>query len=386
MGWRFRKSFSPLPGVRLTLSPSGISTSVGVGPFRVTHGTRGTAFTANVPGTGLSFRQPLGDQRTPAKFTSAPAPFGQSTPPELPAQPPRPDGQQLQEVRSASTQEMTSKGLHEFKRLLLQAKTEQIAIANELATARESERQAVNIYNRWRDGWLFRRVRKQRFQQLQAAAQHTSEVRAELEEQQGLASLPTQIELPDAARSAFHRMCDAFAGVANSAQLWDTVQERDTNRFAERTIASRSVLRKPVKFRLGKADVIDSQWDVPHLGNANGGDLYLYPGFILYFVSEQAFSLLELAEVDLIFEKVRFHETEAVPHDSKVIDRTWAKVNKDGSPDRRFKDNFEIPVALYGQITLRSPTGMREEYLVSNPEAAEGFAAAWQEFRRQSAA
>ncbi|MDR6767498.1 hypothetical protein J2W88_002779 [Acidovorax delafieldii] len=280
---------------------------------------------------------------------------------------------------------MTSKGLHEFKRLLLQAKTEQTAIAHELATAREAERQAVTIYNRWRDGWLFRRVRKQRFQQLQEAAQHSCDVRAELEEQQSLSSLPTLIELPDAARSAFHRMCDAFAAMANSARLWDAVQERDTNRFAERTAASRSVLRKPVKFRLGKADVIESDWDVPHLGNANGGDLYLYPGFILYFVSEQAFSLLELAEVDLIFEKVRFHETEAVPHDSKVIDRTWAKVNKDGSPDRRFKDNFEIPVALYGQITFRSPTGMREEYLVSNLEAAEKFAAAWQEFRRLSA-
>jgi hypothetical protein len=34
MGWRFRKSFSPLPGVRLNFSPRGISTSVGAGPFR----------------------------------------------------------------------------------------------------------------------------------------------------------------------------------------------------------------------------------------------------------------------------------------------------------------------------------------------------------------
>jgi len=33
MGWRFRKSFSPLPGVRLNFSPRGISTSVGVVHF-----------------------------------------------------------------------------------------------------------------------------------------------------------------------------------------------------------------------------------------------------------------------------------------------------------------------------------------------------------------
>lgn len=35
MGWRFRKSFNPLPGIRLNFSPRGISTSVGAGPARL---------------------------------------------------------------------------------------------------------------------------------------------------------------------------------------------------------------------------------------------------------------------------------------------------------------------------------------------------------------
>lgn len=59
MNWRFRKSFTPIPGVRLTLSPSGISTSVGVGPLRVTAGPRCSSMTLGVPGTGLSFVQLL---------------------------------------------------------------------------------------------------------------------------------------------------------------------------------------------------------------------------------------------------------------------------------------------------------------------------------------
>lgn len=60
MGWRFRKSFSPFPGVRFNFSPSGISTSIGVGPARVYIGPRGAAVSARVPGTGISFRQPIG--------------------------------------------------------------------------------------------------------------------------------------------------------------------------------------------------------------------------------------------------------------------------------------------------------------------------------------
>jgi hypothetical protein len=36
MGWRFRKGFSSLPGVRLTFSPRGVGTSIGAGTFELT--------------------------------------------------------------------------------------------------------------------------------------------------------------------------------------------------------------------------------------------------------------------------------------------------------------------------------------------------------------
>jgi hypothetical protein len=65
MGWRFRKSFSPLPGVRLNFSPLGISTSVGAGPFRFYVGSQGAAVTTRIPGTGISYRQPLHAPRSP---------------------------------------------------------------------------------------------------------------------------------------------------------------------------------------------------------------------------------------------------------------------------------------------------------------------------------
>src|SRR2546421_10361978 len=64
MGWRFRKSFNPLPGVRLNFSPRGISTSVGAGPFRFYVGSQGAAVTTRIPGTGVSYRQPLHPPRS----------------------------------------------------------------------------------------------------------------------------------------------------------------------------------------------------------------------------------------------------------------------------------------------------------------------------------
>ncbi len=59
MGYfRFRKTFSLLPGVRVNLSKTGLSTSVGGNgaTLNVGHGKRNV--TLGVPGTGLSYRTP----------------------------------------------------------------------------------------------------------------------------------------------------------------------------------------------------------------------------------------------------------------------------------------------------------------------------------------
>jgi len=57
MGFRFRRSFSLIPGVRLNVSKSGVSTSVGRRGLFFTMGPRGTRTTVGIPGTGLSYTE-----------------------------------------------------------------------------------------------------------------------------------------------------------------------------------------------------------------------------------------------------------------------------------------------------------------------------------------
>lgn len=59
-GLRFRKSWSILPGVKVNLSKTGVSTSLGGRGATVNIGTRGRSATVGLPGTGLSYRKPLG--------------------------------------------------------------------------------------------------------------------------------------------------------------------------------------------------------------------------------------------------------------------------------------------------------------------------------------
>jgi hypothetical protein len=60
MSFRFRRSLRIAPGIRLNLSPRGISTTFGAGGLSVNTGRRGTYLDAGIPGTGVHARSRIG--------------------------------------------------------------------------------------------------------------------------------------------------------------------------------------------------------------------------------------------------------------------------------------------------------------------------------------
>lgn len=54
MALRFRKSFKIAPGIRINVSKSGVSTSVGGKGLTANLSKRGTRITTGIPGTGIS--------------------------------------------------------------------------------------------------------------------------------------------------------------------------------------------------------------------------------------------------------------------------------------------------------------------------------------------
>lgn len=71
MGFRFQKRISILPGVRLNLSKSGASWSVGPRGASVNIGKRGVYGNVGIPGTGISYRERL-DKPSRSNSNSAP--------------------------------------------------------------------------------------------------------------------------------------------------------------------------------------------------------------------------------------------------------------------------------------------------------------------------
>jgi hypothetical protein len=82
------------------------------------------------------------------------------------------------------------------------------------------------------------------------------------------------------------------------------------------------------------------------------------------------------------YASTHFTEAGSIPSDSQIVGHTRARANKDGSPDRRFHENYQIPVAHYGTLLFTSPDGLDVRYLCSHPALAERFVKGWSVFRR----
>jgi len=283
-------------------------------------------------------------------------------------------------ICSASTELLTSESLKELKRVVQMAYEEHEDISGQLQTARQEKQTASERYLSWQDGFLFKRLFKKKFAQRKAQSEIADAKVAELEEQLRLTTVATHVEIAREQAEPYFKMRDEFASLSETAAIWDIKAYRATDKFHERTIAEKRVYRRRVPFSLENCDLIQWEQKVPHLQNANGGDLFLYPGFILYRAGKEAFSVIDFHDVKGSSAILKFQEEEGVPKDSKVIGQTWAKANKDGSRDKRFVNNYQIPVVLYASITLRSDTGLWEEFQFSSPERLQRFLEAWDKF------
>lgn len=376
MSWRFRQSFTVIPGLRLNLSKSGLSASIGGAPFTLNVGPRGITETASIPGTGLSYRHhvPATPHIRPHNGRSSDIPtYPPSYHPGLPSTP-------IQEIHSASTELLTSESLKELKRLIQTVFRQHEEITRDLDTARSAKIEAEERFQSWEKGFLLKQLFRKAFAQRQVAFETETARVTELEEQQQLSTIATHIEVEREQAELYYRLRDEFAALCDCAAIWDIKSTQATDKFHERTTANIRLSRQRVKFGLETCDLIQWEQNVPHIKNAKGGDFFLYPGFILYRAARDAFSLIQYHDVIGKAEMVSFQEEETVPSDSEVIGHTWAKANKDGSKDRRFANNYQIPIARYGSITLRSDNGLWEEFEFSNPQRLINFLNAFNAF------
>jgi hypothetical protein len=354
---RFRRKAKLFPGVYLNFSKTGISTTFGMPGASINVGKQGTFLNTGIPGTGIYDRKRIGSKNNTNNDNF------------ITPQTEIIDFQEnIGEIKSSNAETTTSEGLNELKQTLLECYDEREKLKIEInnANSKLKTSQIVLIISyilifgfiiKW-----FKDNRNNKKEQL-----------IELKEQLKKCFVDIDMLLDDDFEKSFEKIQSSFKELSSIHKIWDITSSNFNDKVSTRSAASKTVTRKLVSFNLKNIDIIKSKFNSLHLQNANGGDLFIYPAFIVIVSSQKKFGLIDIRELDFDFSVHRFLEEEQIPKDAIIVDKTWAKVNKNGERDKRFKDNYEIPICKYGEIVLKSKTGLNEVYSFSSYEKSLSF-------------
>ena len=85
--------------------------------------------------------------------------------------------------------------------------------------------------------------------------------------------------------------------------------------------------------------------------NTQKFSVYFLPDRILY-IEEKKVTSLKYSELYYDIDTIQLTEPERKISDAQLVRKKWLHTNKDGSPDKRYNNNFFLPVYQYAQINI----------------------------------
>ncbi len=368
---RFRKRLKVFPGFYLNLSKSGISSTLGVNGASINFSKKGTYLNTGIPGTGIYDRKRIDGRKSSStnSFSENINNFENQTV----------NNQEIlvNEIKSDEINKLTSTSLIEFKETLLEVYNDRIELIQEIEITKKQIKSAKSnfiISRIFIVGFVIKSFKEKIIDK--------EEYLCDIENQLKESYVNIDVDFDKEFEEKYINTLNSYKTLLTTEITWDITSSVEQDMKATRSAASSVITRKPVKFKFDNIDIIKSKYSAFHIENKNGGDLYIYPAFVIISNNKKEFALIDIKEFEMKFSQQQFIEQEKIPSDTKIIDKTWAKVNKNGSPDKRFVGNYEIPIVSYGRIEIKSKSGLNETYAFSNYEKSKEFVDVFVEYQK----
>ena len=330
MGFRYRKSINLGGGFRINLSKSGIGYSWGVKGYRVTKTANGgVRRTVSIPGTGISHvTETSGGNHENRQQNRQ----NESTNSNLYDQ---------QDIENTNIETMCSDGVEDILKSANRA-----LLLNTISTA------CIVIFFLLSCGTPI-------FLVLLAIA-----VAAKIYvKRSGVIDLEYEIDeeelehIKERMRPIRHLLtCDKVWRIMQSGKVIDRKYSSVASSTVRR-VACKVSDKTPFPFRSSVSAVCVK----------SGKENLIFLPDKLFIMKSRKIGALSYWDIESSAQRTRFVESESVPNDAQIVGTTWKYVNKSGGPDKRFKDNRELPICLYGELALKSPAGLNTDILFSNP-------------------
>jgi DnaJ domain len=162
----------------------------------------------------------------------------------------------------------------------------------------------------------------------------------------------------------------AFENLAEAKRVWHIESKQQNWDWKRQAGANSLVSRKQA--RVGPIDPPFISTNLTIWGvNAGNLKVFFFPDAILVYQRRQ-YQVASYDSLRTAYSASRFVDP-SPPNDAEVIGYTWQYVNKNGGPDRRFSNNRQIPLALYGVIRIALSSGVDLHIQVSNRALATNF-------------
>lgn len=349
MGFYFRKSLRAGP-FRFSLSKSGIGVSTGFTGFRVGMGPRGNY--VSMGRNGLSYKSTLPSGMKSSQDTSPRQESDSSSPPTYS----RSSSVKMEEIesvdvlhlRDSSSADLLSEMNSKHKKLQLMP----IAVVATLVLILFSF--SLNL-----PGWTYA---------IMPLIAGTAIYLAYRQDQIGKTVI-LFYELDGDTEKAFQSVHDAFDDLVKCAEAWHITSSgvlTDANERKRQAGASSVVKRNTTHLSFKSPPYVSTNISTPAVP-VGRQTLYVFPDRILIYESGMV-GAISYYDLQLKTKNTRFIEDESPPKDAQIVGQTWKYVNKSGGPDKRFKDNRQLPIALYSELHFQSKSGLNELIQVSKSD------------------
>ena len=171
----------------------------------------------------------------------------------------------------------------------------------------------------------------------------------------------------------------ALEQLSKSKAIWRLDSQLAISDWKRNAGASYNVKREQISVLRAVPPRVESNL-VPICIDLGKRKMFFLPDQVLYW-QRGTFASIEYRDLNFHAASTRFIEEQVQASDSQQVGSTWRYVRKDGGPDRRFNNNQQLPVMLYGVVTAASSGGLNLMLHTSNVSAASSFAASFKAFQ-----
>lgn len=326
MGFRVRKAINLGGGFKINLSKSGIGYSWGIPGYRITKTAKGTTrSTYSIPGTGISYVDETGKN---TKKTSSTQPMEINTSLQ----------NSVQNFEKVEINNITSA----IERVIWLNKLSTILIICGIFVVANQLLLILPVF-----GIILKII---------VHKSGTVELTYTLDKEK---------------TDEYNRRIGAWQILAEGDKEWQIIHENNVINTKTNAGAGRNVNRIVCEIKKITPFYIKTNIDTIQLKLHK--EILIFLPDKVFIIKNGKVGFINYEDINISTSQVRFVESDLVPKDALIVDTTWQYVNKNGTPDKRFKNNLQLPICQYGVVYLTSSSGLNIEMQFSNINKLQDF-------------